>query len=142
MSEEEKEAIENIKGLETLFEIDDNKDFETTPLVQKEMAKNLKILLNLIENYKKENEELKLKERSRVIGKIGDVEIHDLINRVLSNDYIPVQKIKDKIEELKSKADYYEEQAQAPFSFNFWHREFLKATHKKQALQELLESEK
>lgn len=142
MSEEEKEAIENIKGLETLFEIDDNKDFETTPLVQKEMAKNLKILLNLIENYKKENEELKLKERSRVIGKIGDVEIHDLINRVLSNDYIPVQKVKDKIEELKSKADYYEEQAQAPFSFNFWHREFLKATHKKQALQELLESEK
>ncbi len=54
---------------------------------------------------------------------------------------IPIQKIKDKIEELKSKADYCEEQAQAPFSFNFWHREFLKATHKKQALQELLEKE-
>ena len=51
----------------------------------------------IIEKLQKENEELKLKER-RIIGKYGDVEIHDVINRTLSNDYIPVQRVKDKIE--------------------------------------------
>lgn len=50
----------------------------------------------------KENEELKEKERSRIIGKYGDAEIHDVINRTLSNDYIPVQTVKDKIEEYKN----------------------------------------
>ena len=59
MSEEEKEAIENIKALKILFEIDDKKDFEATPLVQKEMAKDLRTLLNLIEKLLKENELLR-----------------------------------------------------------------------------------
>ena len=130
MNEEEKKAIENIKELKTLFEIDDKKNFEATPLAQKEMAKNLKTLLNLIDKMKncinilddelkerdktinekeiiieklqKENEELKFKERSRIIGKYGDAEIHDVINKTLSNDYISVQKVKDKIEEYKN----------------------------------------
>lgn len=53
-----------------------------------------------VEKLQKENEELKFKERSRIIGKYGDVEIHDVINRTLSNDYISVKKIKDKIEKL------------------------------------------
>jgi hypothetical protein len=58
-------------------------------------------LMNILSNYKKvlkENEELKFEERSRIIGKYGDVEIHDVINRTLSNDYIPVQKVKEKME--------------------------------------------
>ena len=55
MNEEEKNAIENIKSLEYLFEIDDEKDFETTPSVQKEIAKDLKTLLNLIKKLQKEN---------------------------------------------------------------------------------------
>lgn len=63
------------------------------------------ILLNLIEKLQKENEELKFKERSRIIGKYGDAEIHDVINRTLSNDYIPVQKVKDKIEELQEELE-------------------------------------
>lgn len=66
MSEEEKEAIENIKGLKILFEIDDKKDFEATPSVQKEMAKDLRTLLNLIEKLQKENE--KLKEERQIVG--------------------------------------------------------------------------
>ena len=56
-----------------------------------------------VEKLQKENEELKFEERSRIIGKYGDVEIHDLINRILSNDYIPIQKVKDKIEEIKER---------------------------------------
>lgn len=59
MNEEEKKAVENIKELKTLFEIDDKKDFEATPLVQKEIAKDLKTLLNLIEKLQKENKSLK-----------------------------------------------------------------------------------
>lgn len=82
----------------------------------------------------KENEELK----EGIIPSYEET-ISELEKQLFES--IPVQKIKDKIEVLKSKVDYYEEQAQEPFSFNFWHREFLKATHKKQALQELLEKE-
>lgn len=59
MTEEEKEAIENIKALKILFEIDDKKDFEATPLVQKEMAKDLRTLLNLIEKLQKETTKYK-----------------------------------------------------------------------------------
>ena len=55
----------------------------------------------IIEKLQKENEELKFKERRRIIGKYGDTEIHDVINKTLSNDYISVKKIKDKIENLK-----------------------------------------
>lgn len=58
-------------------------------------------LCEIIGKLQKENEELKFKERSRIIGKYGDTEIHDVINRTLSNDYIPIQKVKDKIEKLK-----------------------------------------
>lgn len=54
-----------------------------------------------IKKLQKENEELKLKERRRIIGKYGEFEIHDVINRTLSNDYIPVQEVKDKIEKEK-----------------------------------------
>ena len=62
------------------------------------------------ENYfklQKENEELKFEERRRIIGKYGDSEIHDVINRTLSNDYIPVQKVKDKIEKYKKLSDKF-----------------------------------
>lgn len=75
--------------------------------MNEEEKKAVGILLNLIEKLQKENEELKEKERSRIIGKYGDAEIHDVINRTLSNDYIPVQTVKDKIEELKQEKKKY-----------------------------------
>lgn len=55
--------------------------------------------IDLIAKLQKENDELKFEERSRIIGKYGEVEIHDVINRTLSNDYISIKKIKDKISE-------------------------------------------
>lgn len=81
MSEEEKEAIENIKALKILFEIDDKKDFEATPLVQKEMAKDLRTLLNLIEKLLKENEELTIsnKEIDKECSRLEKKEV-ELIN--------------------------------------------------------------
>ena len=70
MNEEEKKAIENIEELKTLFEIDDKKDFEATPLAQKEIAKDLKILLNLIDKMKNCINILddELKERNKIIN--------------------------------------------------------------------------
>lgn len=58
-----------------------------------------KRVLEMNEVLLKENEELKLKERRIIIGKYGEVEIHDVINRTLSNDYISIKKVKDKISE-------------------------------------------
>lgn len=79
---------------------------ETTINLKNKSKEELILLLNeslgVIKKLQKENEELKFKERSRIIGKYGDTEIHDVINRTLSNDYIPIQKIKDKIEEYKN----------------------------------------
>lgn len=63
-----------------------------------------KRVLKINEVLLKENEELKFKERSRIIGKYGDTEIHDLINRTLSNDYISVQKVKDNL--IKYQEEY------------------------------------
>nr|DAG56073.1 MAG TPA: hypothetical protein [Caudoviricetes sp.] len=68
----------------------------------KDLANKIEHILSDYKRVLKENEELKFKERSRIIGKYGDAEIHDVINRTLSNDYIPVQKVKDKIEEYKN----------------------------------------
>lgn len=62
-------------------------------------------LCEIIDKLQKENEELKFKERRRIIGKYGDAEIHDVINKTLSNDYISVQKVKDKI---KKEIKYHE----------------------------------
>lgn len=60
----------------------------------------IQYLLSAYQEILKENEELKFEERRRIIGKYGDAEIHDVINRTLSNDYIPVQKIKDIIDRI------------------------------------------
>ena len=57
-------------------------------------------LENKIKQLEKENEELKFKERSRIIGEYGDTEIHNVINKTLSNDYISVQKVKDIIDRI------------------------------------------
>ena len=72
----------------------------------KRVLKENEQLSTEVNSLKKENEELKFKERSRIIGKYGDVEIHDVINRTLSNDSIPVQKVKDKIEEILNNGEY------------------------------------
>lgn len=107
MNEEEKKAICLLKALNNL-----EKKCKIEKVPYKSEIKKIRIsllpedygifeiLLNLIEKLQKENDELKFKKRSRIIGKYGEVEIHDVINRTLSNDYISVKKIKDKIEYL------------------------------------------
>lgn len=80
--------------------LEGNEAIQTILNLIEKLSKENEQLRTEVNSLKKENEELKFKERSRIIGKYGEVEIHDVINRTLSNDYIPVQKIKEKIEEL------------------------------------------
>ena len=113
MNEEEKKAVGLLKALNNL-----EKKCKIEKVPYKSEIKKIRIsllpedygifeiLLNLIEKLQKENEELKLKERRRIIGKYGEFEIHNVINRTLSNDYIPVQKVKDKIKEILKNGEY------------------------------------
>lgn len=106
MKEEKKKALKVINARtkrlldELEIEKEDMLDEPRIAYLMQEIRAN-KTLLNIIEKLQKENEELKFKERRRIIGKYGDTEIHDVINKTLSNDYISAKKIKDKIEELK-----------------------------------------
>lgn len=63
--------------------------------------------LKELERLQEENAELKLKERNRRLGKYGEIEIHDLINKTLQEDYIPKDKTREKIKEIQK----YEEAA-------------------------------
>ena len=173
MNEEEKKAVENIKELKTLFEIDDKKDFEATPLVQKEIAKDLKTLLNLIDKMKncinilddelkernktinekeiiieklqKENEEwreayqeekdkqFELIQNTNNTIKTAVIAIEDLQKKL--KEVIPIQKVKDKIEELKQEKKKY-----GNCLIEMYEDELVNRNIK--ILQELLESEK
>lgn len=103
-------------------------------------------LEHILQDYKrvlKENEELKFEERSRIIGKYGDAEIHDVINRTLSNDYISVKKIKDKIEELREQDKKWTEELSEPDSnFKVINRHLKRIKNQIDVLQELLEGRK
>lgn len=113
MNKELEEALKKLK--EVLYENiefmkKENKSFyETMINIYLKRVQAIETALNYIENsipkeeynkIKEENETLKLKERNRVLGKYGEIEIHDLINKVLSEDYIPKEKVKEKLQEL------------------------------------------
>lgn len=88
----------------------------------------------------KENEELKFEERRRIIGKYGDAEIHDIINRTLSNDYIPVQIIEDFIKKYQKLSDeFYEKFLETNRADKDLHDVGLACDAKVQVLQELQE---
>ena len=84
----ELEAIEHL--IKAYKELESKYDRALSDLVKAE-HKNKEL--------EEENEFLKLKERSRVLGRYGEIEVHDLINKTLANDYIPVSLVEEKIEE-------------------------------------------
>lgn len=127
MNEKEKEAVKEFKKqLRLAMNID---DIATT--IRNGYAQ---IILNLLEKLQKENEELRFEERRRTIGEYGAVEIHDVINRTLSNDYIPVQKVKDKIEYLDNQQKQWLEDRKLKASDS-------EIIFSRDILQKLLESE-
>ena len=100
ISEEEKKAIELLEDIKN--------NSWTTKYIMSSDSKNAELLLNLIEKLQKENEELK-----------GENEYNKLLLELKNNftidkktgnykwNVIEIQKIKDKIEELKQKAINY-----------------------------------
>ena len=151
MNEEEKKTIE--KFIEKCYKYDESVEIKGISVGEEyRMLNTVCKALNLIEKLQKENEELKFEERRRIIGKYGDAEIHDVINRTLSNDYIPKQKLKDIIDRI----DYDIKKTKAIISNNSniytsdrrndYQRVRLKAMNTKsldikKRLQELLEKE-
>lgn len=84
MNEEEKNAIEIIKGLAVYY--DDYSLLDEEEIKENESVnKSIELILNLIEKLLKENEELKA----------DNYELNNRITELLEN--IPVQKVKDKI---------------------------------------------
>lgn len=93
MNEEEKEAVEDIKR-ELCDE--DRKEYMSSWF-----AKDLDIAVNLIDKLQKENEEL-----HKEIDRMKSLDIYELVEDWETGQLIPIQKIKDKIEELKKEGDY------------------------------------
>lgn len=88
-------------------------------------------LLSEYTRQKQINEELMNEYHKRVQEKI------DLKQEL--EEAIPIQKIKDKIEEIRHKKEEYEEKSEGLQINDFWHRKFIEATHKIRALEELLQ---
>ena len=115
----EAQAIEHL--LKAYKELEYKYDKALSDLVQAEHENK---------ELKEENEFLKLKERSRVVGRYGEIEVHDLINKTLANDYIQISLVEEKIEELKE--DIKKGKTRYPYILE----------HKIEVLQELLERRK
>lgn len=92
---------------------------------------------------KEENEQLKLKERSRVLGRYGEIEVHDLINKTLANDYISTSLVEEKIEELnkeeKELQDSITEEEREEYSDANISYGLMLIENQRKVLQELLE---
>lgn len=111
MTEEEKNAVEIVKGLAVYY--DDYSLLDEEEIKENESVnKSIELILNLIEKLLKENEQLRtemnslqkeneeLKNQEAAARKINEL----LVQRYSSS--VPIQKIKDKIEELKNNIDY------------------------------------
>ena len=115
MNEEEKNAIEYLKN-----RLYGNEDCKYIDVAQED----LRVFIKLIEKLQKENEELK---KSKITyEKVRDIQEKN--KNIVDNEYIPKQKVKDKIEELNKKEIDAER-------FN----ERLTYRYQKQVLQELIE---
>lgn len=119
MTDEEKKAIKEAKHFANL-----SRYWRTEEYEEEEITEYIKIILNLIEKQQKEIEELKEinKEHQLLNGALGfkigtlESEIEELkqdrdefkkafgaINNILIENYIPKQKITDKVIEIKHK---------------------------------------
>lgn len=116
MTEEEKNAIEIVKGLAVYY--DDYSLLDEEEIKENESVnKSIELILNLIEKLQKENKELKeyiaiapnLDEMTATKYRNiqqdayiqGRAEEQQKAERIIHENYIPIQKIKDKIEEEK-----------------------------------------
>ena len=138
ITKEQKEAIEYYQNKEVSLSV----DFDTENLLkalgitEEDSFENhqirFKTLLNLIEKLQKENEELKEIYRSEKKMKNEYIKLYQ--DLLLKENVIPIQKIKDKIEELNKK------EKEELKGMKGQDRYFVKQTYqnKKMILQELI----
>lgn len=60
----------------------------------------IETVLQELKKLQEENEDLKLEKRSRMLGIYGEMEVHEVINKTLQEDYLAKDKIREKLEEL------------------------------------------
>lgn len=97
---------EDIKILEELKEL----NYFGDTVFERE-AQALENLLTRYKQLEEENKDLKLKERNRELGRYGEIEVHDLINKTLSEDFIPTSLVKEKIDDLEKRGYFGEADA-------------------------------
>jgi hypothetical protein len=101
MNEEEKKAIESFK--------DDLNRCKNELILCRQGLLDLKTILNLIEKLQKENEELKLYNNS-ITSQLEQMTTKKFkegwIHQSEFKDFIPVQKVKDKIKEILKNGEY------------------------------------
>ena len=131
MNEEEKQTVEELKGCIFFWQgqaiSSDNE--EDLKIAEKEISIN-KTILNLIEKLQKENEEL----RENYISA-------QACANMVFDKVIPVQKVKDKIEELNRKIDKSIDNSKGGLDEEFIEKSGELLTQKR-ILQELLEGRK
>lgn len=142
MNEEEKNAVEIVKGLAVYY--DDYSLLDEEEIKENESVnKSIELILNLIEKLLKENEQLNaevnsLKKENEELNDINIAYAEYLVK--ILNEYkkesVPKQKVKDKIEELNKQL---EEDLQDGIKVNS--NRFIIICQCKSCLQELLESE-
>ena len=143
MNEKEKNAIEEFrKQLRLAINIDD-----VTTAIRND---NAKTILNLIEKLQKENEELKVYNNS-ITSQLEQMTTEKFkegwIHQSELKDFIPVQKVKDKIEELDKeleimKVDNMYGRYKEYGGKSKWERLFATKYGMHDALQKLLEGRK
>ncbi len=110
MNEEEKKAVKFFYNLRaTIDESNMLFDEEINVKHGKETIKQITTILNLIEKLQKENEELKLYNNS-ITSQLEQMTTEKFkegwIHKSEFKDFIPVQKVKDKIKEILKNGEY------------------------------------
>lgn len=127
MNEEEKIAVEFVKKR--------TKELKKYAKRENELVYD-DIILNLINKLQKENEEL-----HKEIDRMKSLDIYKLVEDWETGQFIPVQEVKDKIEELNRKIDKSIDNSKGGLDEEFIEKAGELLTQKR-ILQELLEKEK
>lgn len=116
-------------------------DFRTG-LGYKEEIQAIENILADRERLKKENEDYKIKENSRIAGKYNEIEIHDLIEQTIQKDYIAkANKYDNLVKEIEEQCKRDIEQARKEYKITLNDRQD-GIREEAQNILELLDKEK
>lgn len=112
---------------------------------KEELQRDNKAIENILtdrERLKKENEDYKIKENSRIAGKYNEIEIHDLIEQTIQKDYIAkANKYDNLVKEIEEQCKRDIEQARKEYKITLNDRQD-GIREEAQNILELLDKEK